>query len=198
MQQAQLRFYFKEIGTMKKTLWMALLLMTTSFTWAEMPEDVKSLKGLEAVAMSVYVSNLEQAKRYGLREYEIAKTMEKILRENGIHPMTAEEQEKAPDSPVLNIKVTPMIDEKYNACSIGIVVELKQSVKLVSDESIVVKNVATWQHNAISLINVKLLLPGVSERIDTYLKDFIDDWCEANGKPLRFKESNGKKDETEV
>ena len=175
---------------------LIILTMCVSVAVAdEIAEQAKSLKGLEAVAMEVDIRYLPTAKRYGLRSYEIAKKMKDMLEENGIHPMTAKEQEKAPDCPLLRITVIPMIDEKYNACSISIDMELKQTVKLESDPSVTVKGVATWQRNAASLINVKMLLPAVSERVDTYLKEFIDDWLTTNGKPARYKK---EKVESEV
>ena len=175
-----------------KTVLLILTMCASIVVAEDVSEQAKSLKGLKSVAMEVDLGYVSTAERYGLREYEIAKKMKDMLEENGIRPMTTKEQEKDPNSPILRILVLPSIDEKYDACGISITVDLKQTVRLDSDKSIVVHHAATWRESASSLINVKQLLPAVSERVDTYLKKFIDDWLRANGKEPKYKNEKGK------
>lgn len=170
---------------MKTPLLVVVLLTSLAFSVVN-ENQFRTLKGLKAVAMEVDVSNLPTAERYGLRDYEIGKKMEQMLRENGIQVLTAVERDKDPNSPVLRITISPMIDETLNACAISINLSLRQPIRLANDPSVVVNNIGTWQISAHSLINTRLLLPGVTERVDTYLKEFVDDWRRANGTPPKY------------
>ena len=158
----------------------------------EANEAAKSLKGLKSVAIEVDITSLPIAERYGLRVYEVAKKMEQVLTANGIHVATAKEQDADPNTPVLRVYITPMIDEKNNACSVSVDMTFRQTIRLNSDPSVIVKDVGTWRQNSVALINSKLLLPAVTERVDTYLKIFIDDWQVANGMKNPSDEKKGK------
>ena len=166
----------------KMALILSVLTISAIVYSQDISEQAKSLKGLKAVSIEVDIASLSTAERYGLRAYEIAKKMEQMLVENGIEVIAAKESESDPNMSILRIYITPMIDEKNDACSISVDMTLRQTIRLNSNPSVIVKDVGTWRQNAVSLINAKLLLPAVSERVDTYLKLFIVDWCWANGR----------------
>ena len=178
---------------MKKAALVLSLIVLSSLVYAEeVAEQAKSLKGLKSVAIEVDITNLPIAERYGLRVYEIAKKMEHVLTTNSIHVAIAKEQDADPNIPVLRVYITPMIDEKNNACSVSVDMTLRQTIRLNSDTSVVVKDVGTWRQNSVALINSKLLLPAVTERVDTYLKIFIEDWRFGNGMEKPSDEKKGK------
>ena len=83
-----------------------------------------------------------------------------------------------------------------DAASVSFELSLKQDALLIRNKEIEVKKAITWSRSSVGMMNPGMILPGVQQKLDDYIKSFIEDHHKANGLKNPFEKE--KKDEISV
>ena len=141
--------------------------------------DVWSLAGMNGLEVVAEFEGIPQDPK--ITEQQVRNDAEQLLRENGIEVLSASEALKKPGRPRLVIRVlSPAPEAETDTAVVNIDLDLKQSVFLGRDSTILCVDVTTWEKNGWVRANTKDGLTDISKEINNYINEFISDYRTSN------------------
>jgi len=126
------------------------------------------LQGLEGVW--VLVATIEpEVERYGLTKKALQTDTELQLRQYGIKVLTREESLLTPGQPCLFVTVSVITREDIPTASVGITVELRETVLLLREPTRICIGASTWRRGGVVSVGVSKI-----KKIRGNAKDFVD------------------------
>ena len=151
------------------------VLVSVSWALRKTPKQVSSLRGLEGVGVSFYISG---APKYsGLTLGDLRTVVELGLRRNGIKVLTPEECRKTNGKPHLDVHVTVVGDKNMDARAATVHIELKQDALLIDRMEL---SVSTWQKQYTLINSVTAMDAQAKETVKDCVDDFSGDYLSVN------------------
>lgn len=126
------------------------------------------LQGLEGVW--VLVATIEpEVEKYGLTKKALQTDTELQLRQYGIKVLTREESLLTPGQPCLFVTVSVITREDIPTASVGITVELRETVLLLREPTRICIGASTWRRGGVVSVGVSKI-----KKIRGNVKDFVD------------------------
>lgn len=149
--------------------------------------DVWSLAGMNGLGV---VAKLEGSPQDpNLTEQQLINDTERLLRENGIEGLSASEILNEPGRPQLVIRVLSLEPEaETDTAVVNIDIDLKQSVFLERDSTILCVDVTTWERNGWIRVKADEALTDISKEINNYINEFIIDYLTSNSDEITFRQ----------
>ncbi len=141
--------------------------------------DVWSLAGMNGLEVVAELEGIPQDSN--ITEQQLRNDAEQLLRENGIEVLSASEILKRPGRPRLVIRVLLLEPEtETDTAVVNINLDLKQSVLLGRDSTILCVDVTTWAKNGWTRAKADDGLTDISKEINNYINEFISDYRTSN------------------
>ena len=141
--------------------------------------DVWSLAGMNGLGVVAELEGIPQDPN--ITEQQLRNDAEQLLRENGIEVLSASEILNKPGRPHLVIRVLSLEPEaETDTAVVNINLDLKQSVFLGRDSTILCVDVTTWAKNGWTMVKADDGLTDISKEINNYINEFISDYRTSN------------------
>ena len=151
--------------------------------------DVWSLAGMTGLGVAAELEGVPQDPN--ITEQQLRNDAENLLRENGIEVLSASEIVNKPGRPRLVIRVlSPEADAGREAAVVNISLDLKQSVFLGRDSTILCVDATTWTKNGWVSIKADDGLTDISKEINNYINEFISDYRSSNPDEMTSQEED--------
>lgn len=141
--------------------------------------DVWSLAGINGLEVVAELEGIPQDPN--ITEQRLRNDAEQLLRDNGIEVLSASEKLKRPGTPRLVIRMLSLAPETENDTAVvNINLDLKQSVFLERDSTILCVEVTTWEKNGWIRVEDGDDLADITKEINYYINEFIRDYRTSN------------------